>query len=442
MLLPIVGPARGIPEDDRYPAPVGEQADENVAQFVPAPRCSTSLTVVGIVRFMNALRRDFGSVTVLTMASLLVGVFVTRTTGEPLREGTAVAIGARVATLKSLETLPYVESEYSRRFKFDSYENPKLKELRTRHQLDEVTAPGKAEFDRQVLLMDWTHQQFKKFGQPSTGAKGALEILKSIDEGHTFFCSQYAQLLVSAAASMGWVDRSLALRRHQGVAKVGGSTEHSVTEIWSNQHRKWVMLDPTSNMFLEKDGVPLNAYEIRQEWFYQGGTNLVFVIGKEQKRYRKSDLPVFLKRFAGFGDLAVHPDELDKYGFTAYIPNTDLMDSGFDYAGMFIVKDQLCDGTKWHVRKVPENPAVDPYFPIGQAALSLSVEDRKIRASLQTLTPNLQCFEVRFDGGKWNSSGDAFIWNVREGQNRLEVRTMNKFGVAGPISSAVVELRK
>ena len=42
-----------------------------------------------------------------------------------------------------------------------------------------------------------------KFGQPSTSAKGALEILKAIDDGHTFFCSQYAQLLVSAAASLG-----------------------------------------------------------------------------------------------------------------------------------------------------------------------------------------------------------------------------------------------
>ena len=389
---------------------------------------------------MKALRRVFSRGTVLMLTSLLAGVFARQATAEPLREGIAVAIGARVATLKSLETLPYVESEYTRRFKFDSFENPKLKELRTRYQLDAVTAPGRDEFDRQVLLMDWTHQQFKNFGQPSTGAKGALEILKAVDDGHTFFCSQYAQLLVSAAASMGWVDRSLALRRHQGEAKVGGSTEHSVTEIWSNQHRKWVMLDPTSNMFLEKDGVPLNANEIRQEWFYQGGTNLMFVIGKKRKRYRKSDLPIFLKRFAGFGDLAVHPDELDKYGFIAYIPNTDIMDSGFDYAGMFIVKDQLCDGTKWHVRKVPENPAVDPYFPVGQSSLSLTVEGGKIRASLQTLTPNFQRFEVRFDGGKWNPSDDVFTWNVREGQNRLEVRTLNKFGVAGPISSAVVEI--
>src|SRR5436305_5384457 len=35
----------------------------------------------------------------------------------------------------------------------------------------------------------------------------------------------------------------------------------------------------TSNMYLEKNGVPLSAYEIRQEWFYRGGTNLVFVVG-------------------------------------------------------------------------------------------------------------------------------------------------------------------
>lgn len=125
----------------------------------------------------------------------------------------------------------------------------------------------------------------------------------------------YVEVLVSAAASLGWVDQSLALRRHQGVNKVGGSTEHSVTEMWSNQHRKWVMFDPTSNMTLETNGVPLNAWEIRQEWFYRGGTNLVFVVGKERKKYRKANLPIVLGRFPNFGELTVEPDELDKYGF-------------------------------------------------------------------------------------------------------------------------------
>ena len=391
---------------------------------------------------MRTLKIVFSTPFVLAAVSILTTVLGAQATADSLKEGVAIDVGGRTATLKSLDTLPFVESDYTRRFKFDSYENPKLKELRTRCQLDDVMASGKDEFDRQVLLMDWTHQQFKKFGHPSTEARGALEILKAIDGGNTFFCSQYAQLLVSGAASVGWVDRPLALRRHQGVAKVGGSTEHSVTEIWSNQHRKWVMLDPTSNMYLERQGVPLNAYEIRQEWFYQNGTNLTFVVGKEQKRHRKSDLPVFLKHFDAFGDLAINPDELDKYGFTAYIPNTDLMDSGFDYARMFIVKDQLCDGTKWHVRTVPANPAVDPYFPVGQAALSLAVDEGKIHVALKTMTPNFQRYEFQVDAGGWKACSDTFIWNIHEGRNQLEARTFNKFGVTGPVSTAVLELGK
>jgi hypothetical protein len=189
--------------------------------------------------------------------------------------------------------------------------------------------------------MDWAHRQFKQFGQPSTPARGALEVLGAIDEGHRFFCAQYGQVLVSAAASLGWVDRLLALRRHQGANRVGGSTEHTTTEIWSNQYRKWVMLDPTSNLHVERDGVPLNAWEIRQEWFYREGKDLVFVVGQDRKRYRKAELPIVLRRFEGFGDLTFDPDEPDKYGFIGYIPNTDLMDASLDYGGMFITRDAL-----------------------------------------------------------------------------------------------------
>ncbi|HTD66424.1 MAG TPA: hypothetical protein VK846_07845, partial [Candidatus Limnocylindria bacterium] len=324
----------------------------------------------------------FPSRATISWLGFLAVIACAQAANEPLKQGATINLGGRTATLRILETLPFVESEYTKRFKFDSFDNPKLKELRECGHLDEVVTPGTDEFGRQLLLMDWTHRQFKKFGRPSTNCHGALQILQAIDEGHTFYCAHYADVLVSAAASLGWVDRSLALRRHQGANKNGGSTEHSVTEIWSNQHRKWVMLDPTSNIYLEKDGVPLNAWELRQEWFYRGGTNLVFVVGKERKKYRKSDLPIFLGRFAGFGDLTVDSDEPDKYGFIGYIPNTDLMDAGYDYAKMFITKDALCDGTKWHVRTLPANPAVDPYFPIGQAALSLRAEDGKLLVAL------------------------------------------------------------
>ncbi|MFT5124709.1 MAG: N-acetylneuraminic acid mutarotase [Kiritimatiellia bacterium] len=357
----------------------------------------------------------------------------------PEGQGRVFDLGdGRRALVSQLECLPFVDDAYSQRFRFDRFENPKLKELRTRYKLDEVIASGQTEFEQQVRLMDWTHQQFKKFGQPSTKAFGALEILRDIGEGQTFFCSQYVQVLVSAAASLGWVDRPLALRRHQGVNKVGGSTEHSTTEIWSNQYGKWVMLDPTSNLYVTRDGLPLNAVEIRTEWFYHGGTNLRFVIGKEQKAYRASELPVVLKNFAGFGELALHPDEMDKYGFIGFIPNTDYLDNGPDYGNMFIVQDDLCKGTAWHTRPIPENPAVDPYFPIGQASLSLSVEKGMIRCALRTFTPNYSRFERRLDEGDWHPADATFAWDVVDGANRVEVRTVNAFGITGPISTAML----
>src|SRR5437588_605494 len=107
--------------------------------------------------------------------------------GTPLKQGDSMSLGGRRATLTRLDTLPYVESEYTKRFKFDSYDNPKLKELRERYHLDEVVAPGKTEFDRQVLLLDWVNHRFKKFGKPSSPARGALEILPAIDSGNSFF---------------------------------------------------------------------------------------------------------------------------------------------------------------------------------------------------------------------------------------------------------------
>lgn len=356
-----------------------------------------------------------------------------------LREGATFDAGGRTATLKRLDTLPYVDSEWSRRFRFDSAENPKLKELRERFKLDEVVAPGRDEFEKQLLLLDWAHARFPRFGRPTANPRGALEILKAIDEGHTFFCAQYAQVFASAAASLGWIDRTLALRRHRDTPR-SGSSEHTSTEIWSNQHRKWIMMDPTAGMYVQKDGLPLNAFEIRLEWFTREGKDLVFVIGKDRRACRKGDLPVVLGRFEGFGDLTVPADEMEKYGFTGYIPNTDLMDAGPDYGKMFIVKDALCDGTKWHVRALPPDPAKDPYFPLGQAALSLTADGGALTVSLRTLTPNFKEFQVRLDGGPWTASPDRFPWILRPGPNRLEAKSVNRFGVEGPLSAAEVDV--
>ena len=89
---------------------------------------------------------------------------------------------------------------------------------------------------------------------------------------------------------------------------------------------------------------------------------------------------------------------------------------------------------------LPANPEVDPYFPIGQAALSLRAEGDNLRVALKTLTPNFKRYEIRVDGGEWKDSGDNFLWPVHPGSNRLEARTLNQFGVPGPLSTAEIDV--
>jgi hypothetical protein len=238
---------------------------------------------------------------------------------------------------------------------------------------------------------------------------------------------------------MGWIDRPIALRR----ADAGrGYTEHSITEIWSNQFRKWVMLDPTYAAYVEKDGVPLNAYEIRQEWFYNAGQRLTFVFGAKRERFTKKDLPVIRGHFAGYGDLEFADYTLNCYAFLGYVPNTNLMDAGPDYARMFITKDRLCDGVTWHARKNPRDPAHEPYFPLHQAALTLSPSSGgDLQVEMRTLTPNFQTFRVRTDRRAWTDSGSSVAWTLHPGTNRLEAQSVNRFGVEGSISTVELGVR-
>jgi len=68
-----------------------------------------------------------------------------------------IQLGGRTATLRKLDALPCVESQYTKLFRFDTFANPKLKELRGRYKLDAVVAPGRDEFERQILLLDPDH---------------------------------------------------------------------------------------------------------------------------------------------------------------------------------------------------------------------------------------------------------------------------------------------
>ena len=331
----------------------------------------------------------------------------------PLEKGKTFALGDHVATLTLVDVLPCVENKFSKRYVFENYDNTDLYRLRREYDLDAVIAEGKDEFEQQLLLMKWVWDQWD-FGHAREryDLRDPFEILEQAPKEHKFQCMHSAVVLMTAANALGWVCRPMA------------HPQHSFSEMWSNQHRKWIMFDATSNYYPEKDGSPLNTYEHRQALLREGGGVMRARMGE-----------------TGMERSPQGENAGRRLLFVGYIPNTDHLVRGPDYAGFFITKDELCEDRKWHIRDCPENPAVDPYFPINQAALALVPEGNGVRVTLGTMTPNFKEFQKRIDDGNWETCETAFAWELRPGENRLEVRSVNKFNVPGPISTVGVELK-
>jgi hypothetical protein len=143
-------------------------------------------------------------------------------------------------------------------------------------------------------------------------------------------------------------------------------SEYGIT--WTFETGQTIDLGPRTATVRKLDVLPYvkNKYSER----------FVFVDRRKGTRYRKA------------GVEKPYPAQL--FAFIGYVPNTNFLDAGPDWAGMFITRtdDEVCRGTRWHVRDCPEDPAVDPYFPINQAALSLVPKERNLKAGVRTMTPN------------------------------------------------------
>lgn len=157
------------------------------------------------------------------------------------------------------------------KYQWEDFKHPKLKLLRERFELEKVVKKGKSEFEKQLLLKSWVKQKLPLGYNPKREYQGALEILT--DKNGEFFCSHYALVFIQCAAALGWYSRKLGIDYDH----LFGEEEkhHGVTDIWSNDFQKWYVVDAMHNLHFEKDGIPLNSLEIRQEYLKDKAKNVV-----------------------------------------------------------------------------------------------------------------------------------------------------------------------
>jgi hypothetical protein len=134
-------------------------------------------------------------------------------------------------------------------FTFDNEEV--LRPLRNRERLDKVVTGVETDIEVFLQLMEWVRSQWSP-GRPDPYPPiDAIVILDKIRAGETGgFCAQYCFVLVQCLQSLGYKARYVTIKGHE------------VTEVWSPELSKWVMLDPLYELHVRKGTILLSVIEI------------------------------------------------------------------------------------------------------------------------------------------------------------------------------------
>ncbi|MBU0608407.1 MAG: transglutaminase-like domain-containing protein [Armatimonadetes bacterium] len=321
---------------------------------------------------------------------------------------------------------------------------PRTVQVREEYRLDGVVAGYDTEFAAQCALKRWVRSRWDhgwslKFNE----VQDALDILRAADRGEHFNCGFYNRVFVECCRSLGWVARpvgvgvrDIACPRGHNVGNVG----HSVPEVWSNEFRKWIIMDPDLNVHYERDGVPLSALEIHDAWLAHEA-KAVTVVQEE---------PIFTppqgEHVKLVSQLMPNMDHFNEEE-AGHIYRRFGRHAAMDYyarvsLGQWTWLDRRCLPS-FVVHFAPgstglltSNPA-DLYWTVNMVRLSAAAswaDGPKLAVKLEHCMPWFEHYEARVDGGAWQPQPGTFDWPMREGENVLEVRAVNVCGQAGIVS--------
>jgi len=367
---------------------------------------------------------------------------------EPLRVKAAAAkVGFKVRELKA--DIP-VAVRPRLAFVTTDYAEESLMALRRQYPLEKV-ARGRDEWQSQLLLKEWIHKAIPR-GSPKVSYNNALDILEHAARGATFWCTHYTITYAECAAALGWQARQIGVDRKHGPEGMG-SGHHGVAEVWSNQFRKWAVIDAQSNLHFEKAGIPLSAWEIRAEWLKDGGKSVDHVVGVPPKAVKKNPAIVWWDRAE---------DETSVY-FWMYLENRLMAapKGSSEPQPLIFLQDDANAGLIWYQngdpgtkgselhqgylrnRFLPTRRIEDVYWTVGVVEATLTgVKQGSIQLSLDSYCPNCTGYQVSLDGVRWLpvKNEKSVEWPLKVNWNSLRLRTVGVGNVTGPETSLLMFL--
>ena len=341
-------------------------------------------------------------------------------------------------------------------FEYEDANHPRLQALRDKYQLDQVVAPARTELEKLVLLRDWVARQWR-FDAPEGHypAWDADEILTR----KTGMCVQYAITYIQVCAALGYPARYVC-GYHQGTM----GTAHEVSEVWSNEYRKWIFMDPTTsrNEFCAdpKTGIPLSMTEVHERMLkHYYGDQVASYDQRPAKFGRWCDTIALVRgRTVTPNQMLDASDPLPrdwpswtKWFQLCYVPRNNWYArpaplprlqgwNNWDWTGFWSRYDPQTPRDLRYARF--SNRRSDVEWTINQVSFTARYGEapNTVEVQMATVTPNFETYLVSFDGKEWAKSADKTTWTIHEGLNRLSMRVHNTSGVLGPESFIELEL--
>ena len=341
-------------------------------------------------------------------------------------------------TLEKIDNPPFKPN-----VEFQGYEDlnhPGFVVLKEKYQLDTIFKGETDEFQRMLLLRHWIRSvvSIDDHGDPYPGGGYAEGILDAALEGQGFHCGHYMKVQNGIMNAYGYVSRTLGA----GPGVMGGPDgHHGINEIWLNDFQKWFLSDAKYDHHFEKDGIPLSALEIRDEYLKNRAADIVRVVGPDRiptpynpetgSNYERSAQTYTWIEYHTHNDMFTvwpeHETLLSMYEDDYFRNNTWIWDG----------KPHWAYDKPEFMRLVPDRDAID--WTPNVISSEVLIDGNMARIKLISETPNLKEYQLRKGSvGEWEAVENTLEMELSGERLEFYFRTMNLAGVGGPLHKIII----
>ncbi len=343
-------------------------------------------------------------------------------------------------------------------------------ELRERYRLEQIVSGAPTQFDQLLALSDWLRGRWAHGWDGTSLTTNGLQILKEADEGKEFHCWYFTMAFCACAAAIGHVARPLAISKADTdlIPPEEVNISHVISEVWSNDFGKWIVIDPDLNCHYVQDGLPLSAHEIRRAWLSGERGSVKRVCGKTAATITDRTTVFSEQGKKGLFDVFLRYDALDYYHYLRFMLRTDLIAASEErlnhvqtHATSLAFGQPGLPAAQWvdgfappqiYIENHPAPPDLlfssrleDVYWTLNQAEINVRCAAQPtpssppvLRVSLDTVTPDFDRFEVQLGSADWEPKEAVFDWPLEAGENTVQARPVTRRGLCGMVSGLAI----